>query len=174
MGLTFPEQHQQRIYLVTTADSSGLPVPSSTRRWLLSPAQIQVLVEAQQNNDDDDFDDEVIGVAALTTVTTTAAAAAAAAAAHEEEEEQDDCCAVCMEDFCPHARQSPDTLSLPCGHLFHKDCKFLVVSFILYLLVWVPAMAVCSSHCLKFCLSLCRDCRCRPMAYGTTIQVSLV
>ena len=76
-------------------------------RRVLTAAQIAVLVQAaRQQQKGEPAADEAIGAASLTTVS-----------------HQDDCCAVCMEDFEPDADQSEHYLSLPCGHLFHKDCK---------------------------------------------------
>lgn len=84
---------------------------SSSSRRVLTTGQIQLLVQATRQQKQqaavNGEVDETIGAASLTTVS-----------AHE-----DDCCAVCMEDFEHDADQSEHNLTLPCGHLFHKDCK---------------------------------------------------
>ena len=61
--------------------------------------------------------DEALGAASLTTV---------ASSTHDDNNE--DCCAVCMEDFPADTADDGSLLTLPCGHLFHKDC---VVSWLM-------------------------------------------
>lgn len=115
-------------------DGPAVATQAAGRNRLLTNAQIQQLVvdaqrrcqRQQQGSERDEeeeefFDnEEVVGPASLTTVV-----------AHEE-----DCCAVCMEDFEPEAEHSDAHLSLPCGHLFHKECTcFFFAGRVLFVLL---------------------------------------
>lgn len=121
---------------------------SSSSRRLLTEAQIQQLAQAQRQEVADP--DEAVGAASLTTVS-----------------HQDDCCAVCMEDFEQDADQSDENISLPCGHLFHKDCTLLF-----YVLLSNVKRTLCFQSDLLFVW--CVFCRRRSMVNPASIKVPIV